>query len=92
MFQINKGMTVRLPSGQTGVVLQVFDSMQTNNMVGQPMISNGNEAGALGGVVSNLLTGSSHHVMGSKKVFLCVKITTTGMVVRVDQDQVSKSA
>jgi hypothetical protein len=60
--------------------------MQTNNMVWQPMISNGNGARVLGGFASNLLTGSSRHVMGSKKVFLCVKLTTTGMVVRVDQD------
>ena len=48
---------------------QFIMGMPAHNLMTMDAISNGDEAGAMGGVVSQIIVGPSRHIMGSTNVF-----------------------
>lgn len=54
------------------VLMQIIQGMPIHNLMTNSLFSSGNEAGVLGGVVSNVIKGPSQYLTGSTKVFASV--------------------
>lgn len=106
MVKFNNGTSVRLSSGQRGIVVAVHDRMNANILVGsgaggEPGAPSHEVAGGVGGGPGALAAGARASVAksggaagqaGGAEAYVSVKLITTGTIVKVPQSEVSKGA
>jgi|AACY02.3.fsa_nt_gi hypothetical protein len=106
MVKFTKGTSVRLLSGQRGVVVAVHDRMNANIMVGAGAggepgapshevtdgMGGGPGASPAGAHASASNTEGAAGEAGGAEAYVSVKLSTTGSIVKVPQSKVSKGA